>query len=181
MDVWGSALSDWKADVKQMRGMACFTFGGASPPLTGILCVRFASHRTLAPIRSVFFWFGVVVLPASILSWRQQRQERPQRRRLCCPVSCCIALNSITRMTVAELDEQIERLRQGDTLAENEVKALCERVSKRGEATKNYTQPKPAVGLFVHFLFCRKKMSPPPFIGVNKIITTSTRLSILSS
>lgn len=29
-----------------------------------------------------------------------------------------------------ELDEQIERLRKGDTLAENEVKALCEKVSK---------------------------------------------------
>lgn len=30
----------------------------------------------------------------------------------------------------SELDEQIERLRKGDTLAENEVKALCEKVSK---------------------------------------------------
>jgi hypothetical protein len=29
----------------------------------------------------------------------------------------------------SELDEQIERLRKGDTLAENEVKALCEKVS----------------------------------------------------
>lgn len=29
----------------------------------------------------------------------------------------------------AELDEQIERLRKGDTLAENEVKALCDKVS----------------------------------------------------
>jgi hypothetical protein len=29
-----------------------------------------------------------------------------------------------------ELDQQIERLRKGDTLAENEVKALCEKVSK---------------------------------------------------
>lgn len=28
-----------------------------------------------------------------------------------------------------ELDEQIERLRKGDTLAENEVKALCDKVS----------------------------------------------------
>ena len=30
---------------------------------------------------------------------------------------------------VTELDEQIERLRKGDTLPENEVKALCEKVS----------------------------------------------------
>ena len=29
-----------------------------------------------------------------------------------------------------ELDEQIEKLRKGDTLAENEVKVLCEKVSK---------------------------------------------------
>ena len=29
----------------------------------------------------------------------------------------------------SEIDEQIERLRKGDTLAENEVKALCEKVS----------------------------------------------------
>lgn len=29
----------------------------------------------------------------------------------------------------AEIDEQIERLRKGDTLAENDVKALCEKVS----------------------------------------------------
>ena len=29
----------------------------------------------------------------------------------------------------AEIDEQIERLRKGDTLAENEVKALCDKVS----------------------------------------------------
>jgi hypothetical protein len=28
-----------------------------------------------------------------------------------------------------EIDEQIERLRKGDTLPENEVKALCEKVS----------------------------------------------------
>jgi hypothetical protein len=27
-----------------------------------------------------------------------------------------------------EIDEQIERLRKGDTLAENEVKALCDKV-----------------------------------------------------
>jgi hypothetical protein len=27
-----------------------------------------------------------------------------------------------------ELDEQLEKLRKGDTLAENEVKALCEKV-----------------------------------------------------
>jgi hypothetical protein len=32
-------------------------------------------------------------------------------------------------MASSELDEQIERLRKGDTLAENEVKALCEKVS----------------------------------------------------
>ena len=30
---------------------------------------------------------------------------------------------------VTELDEQIERLRKGDTLPENEVKALCDKVS----------------------------------------------------
>jgi hypothetical protein len=29
----------------------------------------------------------------------------------------------------AELDEQIERLRKGDTLPENEVKVLCNKVS----------------------------------------------------
>jgi hypothetical protein len=29
-----------------------------------------------------------------------------------------------------EIDEQIERLRKGNTLPENEVKALCEKVSK---------------------------------------------------
>jgi hypothetical protein len=29
----------------------------------------------------------------------------------------------------SEIEEQIERLRKGDTLAENEVKALCEKVS----------------------------------------------------
>jgi hypothetical protein len=29
----------------------------------------------------------------------------------------------------AELDEQIERLRKGDTLPENQVKALCDKVS----------------------------------------------------
>lgn len=29
----------------------------------------------------------------------------------------------------SELDEQIERLRKGGTLSENEVKALCEKVS----------------------------------------------------
>jgi hypothetical protein len=31
--------------------------------------------------------------------------------------------------TTSEIDEQIERLRKGDTLAENEVKALCDKVS----------------------------------------------------
>ena len=31
-------------------------------------------------------------------------------------------------MATTEIDEQIERLRKGDTLAENEVKALCEKV-----------------------------------------------------
>lgn len=30
-----------------------------------------------------------------------------------------------------EIEEQIERLRKGDTLAENEVKALCEKVSRK--------------------------------------------------
>ena len=30
---------------------------------------------------------------------------------------------------LASLDEQIERLRGGDTLTENEVRALCDRVS----------------------------------------------------
>jgi hypothetical protein len=30
-----------------------------------------------------------------------------------------------------EIDEQIERLRKGNTLPENEVKALCEKVSKK--------------------------------------------------
>jgi hypothetical protein len=30
---------------------------------------------------------------------------------------------------VTELDAQIERLRKGDTLLENEVKQLCEKVS----------------------------------------------------
>ena len=29
----------------------------------------------------------------------------------------------------SDLDEQIERLRKGDTLLENEVKALCDKVS----------------------------------------------------
>ena len=29
---------------------------------------------------------------------------------------------------LAKLDEHIERLRKGDTLTENEVKALCEKV-----------------------------------------------------
>ena len=33
--------------------------------------------------------------------------------------------------TSSELDEQIQRLRKGDTLAENEVKALCDKVSSR--------------------------------------------------
>lgn len=32
--------------------------------------------------------------------------------------------------SLSEIDEQIERLRKGDTLAENEVKALCEKVSQ---------------------------------------------------
>jgi hypothetical protein len=32
--------------------------------------------------------------------------------------------------STAEVDEQIERLRKGDTLAENEVKALCDKVSE---------------------------------------------------
>jgi len=31
--------------------------------------------------------------------------------------------------STSEIDEQIERLRKGDTLAENEVKALCDKVS----------------------------------------------------
>jgi hypothetical protein len=31
--------------------------------------------------------------------------------------------------STAEIDEQIERLRKGGTLAENEVKALCDKVS----------------------------------------------------
>jgi hypothetical protein len=35
----------------------------------------------------------------------------------------------IMAWTNSEIDEQIERLRKGDTLAENEVKALCEKVS----------------------------------------------------
>jgi hypothetical protein len=33
----------------------------------------------------------------------------------------------------SELDEQIARLRKGDTLAENQVKALCEKVRFRKE------------------------------------------------
>jgi serine/threonine-protein phosphatase 2A catalytic subunit len=31
-------------------------------------------------------------------------------------------------LDIATLDEKIERLREGDTLTENEVKALCEKV-----------------------------------------------------
>ena len=33
------------------------------------------------------------------------------------------------RPDVAQLDEQIERLREGGTLTENEVKVLCDKVS----------------------------------------------------
>ena len=33
----------------------------------------------------------------------------------------------------SDLDEQIERLRKGDTLLENEVKALCDKVSSNAE------------------------------------------------
>ena len=32
----------------------------------------------------------------------------------------------------AEIEEQIERLRKGNTLPENEVKVLCEKVRKKG-------------------------------------------------
>jgi hypothetical protein len=37
----------------------------------------------------------------------------------------------------SELDEQIERLRKGDTLAENEVKALCEKVREKRRVFMN--------------------------------------------
>jgi hypothetical protein len=39
----------------------------------------------------------------------------------------------------ADLDEQIERLRKGDTLLESEVRALCEKVRPQ--------RPKTAIGI----------------------------------
>ena len=42
----------------------------------------------------------------------------------------------------AEIDEQIERLYNGNTLRENEVKELCEKVRRRDETTSpNGSQP----------------------------------------
>jgi hypothetical protein len=37
---------------------------------------------------------------------------------------------------LAKLDEHIERLRKGDTLTENEVKALCEKVRPQHSTTE---------------------------------------------
>lgn len=37
-----------------------------------------------------------------------------------------------------EIDEQIERLRKGNTLPENEVKALCEKVSKKFKKERGF-------------------------------------------
>ena len=43
-----------------------------------------------------------------------------------------LQLNTTMAAATSELDEQIERLRKGDTLPENEVKALCDKVSVCG-------------------------------------------------
>ena len=53
-----------------------------------------------------------------------------------------------------ELDVQIEKLRKGDTLAENEVKALCEKVSERSFRNPSYSQAlKPRVAPMTFFLY----------------------------
>jgi hypothetical protein len=41
---------------------------------------------------------------------------------------------------LAKLDEHIERLRKGDTLTENEVKALCEKVRPRTQDGRALSQ-----------------------------------------
>ena len=46
----------------------------------------------------------------------------------------------------SDLDEQIERLRKGDTLLENEVKALCDKVSN---AEPHYV-PLPGITFCLH-------------------------------
>ena len=64
----------------------------------------------------------------------------------------------------AEIDEQIERLRKGDTLAENEVKALCDKVSNLLEAQQAPT----CCGLF--------RQDGSPFLhGQQKIVMTTHR------
>jgi hypothetical protein len=59
-------------------------------------------------------------------------QPQQHRSRLPTLVSypCGESDNRHFTMSHTEIDEQIERLRKGDTLPENEVKALCEKVSK---------------------------------------------------
>lgn len=52
---------------------------------------------------------------------------------LACAIDCynsVLGSRSTVNMVldIATLDEKIERLREGDTLTENEVKALCEKV-----------------------------------------------------
>jgi hypothetical protein len=49
-----------------------------------------------------------------------------------CRPLCSVSHNRLFTMAAVstELDVQIERLRKGDTLPENQVKALCEKVSK---------------------------------------------------
>jgi len=48
--------------------------------------------------------------------------------------------------TSSELDEQIQRLRKGDTLAENEVKALCDKVSSRSPGYTPSAECKASIG-----------------------------------
>ena len=45
----------------------------------------------------------------------------------------------------AEVDEQIERLRKGNTLPENEVKVLCEKVRRNETSAPNGSLPHPFV------------------------------------
>jgi len=41
-------------------------------------------------------------------------------------------------LEIAKLDEHIQSLREGNTLTENEVKALCDKVRARTQASNTY-------------------------------------------
>lgn len=73
----------------------------------------------------MFLWQSAIDYVTSVFT-KELSVERTQG--IAVVVHLIVSLLLVMSSAYTELDEQIERLRKGDTLAENDVKALCEKV-----------------------------------------------------